>query len=244
MAPDDLPVPLAAMPANPPKPYGVKQAPAPAAAPTPAQPSMAEEAPAEEAKPAAPETVEQAYQRRLAEFARQDVPAAAVVAPVHRPRPAGSGATQVAQASDDTIHLVPPAEGRKITEGHHADGVRPLSQFPEGKSSNSFDVAALTFAEGTMELTGDDKARLKEVAKLAKDTHGSLRILGRSTSPRLDPNPGANQEANRQLARQRADAVARELVRLGVPASKVYAGPADSIDQLAATDATDIVLDY
>ena len=71
-----------------------------------------------------------------------------------------------------------------------------------------------------------------------------------SASARLDVDPTANREANRQLADRRADVVAQELIRLGVSGRKIYAGAALDLGAtpvaggVAAVDATEIYIDY
>jgi hypothetical protein len=67
-----------------------------------------------------------------------------------------------------------------------------------------------------------------------------IRVFGNSTSPRLELDATANQIANRELAAGRAAAIARELIKLGVPARKIYAGAASA----SAGETTEIYIDY
>lgn len=90
---------------------------------------------------------------------------------------------------------------------------------------------------------------LKEIAALIKGGARSVRIVGYSLSSRLDIDPSANLDANRELAAERADVVARELIRLGVPARKIYAGPGTDLERArwasaAGSEATEINIDY
>ncbi|HIJ62664.1 MAG TPA: OmpA family protein, partial [Rhodospirillaceae bacterium] len=106
------------------------------------------------------------------------------------------------------------------------------------------------FGEGTAALSSADVASLKEIAALARERKGSLRLVGHSASSRLDVDPAANREANRLLAARRADAVAQQLVRLGVPAGRIYAGAAADTGMTLAGGAssggesTEIYIDY
>ncbi|HVI51292.1 MAG TPA: OmpA family protein [Candidatus Sulfotelmatobacter sp.] len=231
-----------------------------AAPPPPAAQAAAAPAPTLRAPPAGPESVEDAYKRRLTEFSAPPVQPAASFQPSSGRAPLLSAAptvaapaySQSAYASMDlassqgqVIHLVRPghAKAASQTAARNASGARPLSDFNESRSAASFDLASLNFGEGTSALSDAERAHLRDVAALYRQKGGSLRIIAASSSPRLDVDPAANREANRALARTRADAVASELVRLGVPARKIFAGVADDASQIAVADGAEILLD-
>ncbi len=212
---------------------------------------------------APPQSVEDAYRRRLAEWngtapvtqVSSYTPSPAVSAPAGAyPAPQlirpGSGTAVASLGGAQPIHLIPPSEYRRRAQqaqghGQSRSGFHDLNEF-SANSSASFEVGAVSFGEGTTELTNQGRAQLRDVVRLYKENGGVLRVFGRSASPRLDVTPSANAEANRQLAQQRADAIARELVRLGVPARKLYAGAADDagFDQTASAESSQIYLDY
>jgi len=213
-------------------------------------------APTLRAPPAGPESVEDTYLRRLNEFAAppaqpsasfQSSRAPLLSAPtVAAPAYASSSYAPMALASDSsgqTIHLVRPGHAKAQVASRNASGARSLSDFNESRSAASFDLASLNFGEGTSELSDAERSHLRDVAALYRQKGGSLRIIAASSSPRLDVDPMANREANRALARTRADAVAAELVRLGVPARKIYAGTSDESAQAAVADGAEILLD-
>lgn len=135
-----------------------------------------------------------------------------------------------------------------ISRGHV--GVRPLDSYRDGSVAASFQVGTVSFGEGTSALPRAEVQRLKDIAQLYRERGGTLRVLGFSASARLDVNPQANQEANRQLATRRAQTVARELVRLGIPGQKIYAGSALALGRVSlwggapSNDATEIYIDY
>jgi|GEM_PF-1843499 len=242
--PANLPVMQAATPAP-------HYAATPAPAPSSSLPTM--RAPAAQAN----ESVDEVYKRRLAEFnaplppsynyraSMVSTPAPAYTQPMPYAASAAYGQTGTAVAMNGAA--APVQLNRPLynvpAKGRNASGARALSDFVDGSSAASFDVASLSFGEGTAELSSTGRAQLREVASLFKQKGGSLRVIGHSASPRLDVDPTANREANAQLARQRADAVAAELIRMGVSARKIYAG-AETAYQTAAADSTDIVLDY
>jgi outer membrane protein OmpA-like peptidoglycan-associated protein len=174
---------------------------------------------------------------------------------VHPPVETAAPPPPVVPPAPPPVAPAPPATpsvaaitGPATDKPHPPSGVLPLPAegAPAGKSS--FQVASLTFGEGTTAVSPEDLKRLKEVYQLyQQQANGSIRILGHSSSARLDPDWAANREANRQLALRRADAVANALIRLGVPARKIAAGAmVDSTagDPTGAGDLTEIYIDY
>lgn len=190
--------------------------------------------------PAAPATVEEIYRRRLAEF---DSPMAAT--PVSAVLPTRMPVRAVA-AAGDSVMLTPPVDQHKDRGGRF----KSLESFDPSRSAASFEVGEVVFGEGTAAMSSADTAPLREIAGLAREKHGALRLIGHSSSLRLDVDPAANREANRQLALRRADVVGLELVRLGVPAGRIYAGAAPDAGLVlaggspTASETTEIYIDY
>jgi outer membrane protein OmpA-like peptidoglycan-associated protein len=222
----------------PPPPRNLAAAASPAAASAAAAPQSAAvpvpaavQAPA----PAAPRSLQEVYRQRLAEFNASPSAAVQQSAPtLSRPATAATSMpTQSSASSGDgqTVALTPPSQLRRNL-ARETGGAQPLS---------AFDVATVEFGESTTELTAEGLRRIKAAAAIERRDGGTVRVLGHSASPRLDPNPEANREANLQLATRRAEITARELVRLGVPARKIYAGAA--LDGPAAQP-TEIYIDY
>jgi outer membrane protein OmpA-like peptidoglycan-associated protein len=100
----------------------------------------------------------------------------------------------------------------------------PRASFDPGNSSVSSEVAVIAFAPGAAALSSAAKAELASVAALRSQVDGAIRIVGKGDN-----------------AAARANAVARELRRLGVPAQRVFAGGADGAE---AGNEAEIFLDY
>lgn len=188
------------------------------AAPAPAQVAMAAPAPAAAPAPrrvvaSGGDLVADTYRERLAEFSAAPAASTAYAAP---PAASYGGTTGGAEA---------PAGG-KLTPAQGSGGARPLSALDRSKMAASFQLAEIVFGEGTAALSAADDAPLRAVADVYRDSKGAAKIgiIGHSNSPRLDVSAVANRESNRSLAAERASAVARALERLGVPASKIFAG--------------------
>ncbi|HLN24769.1 MAG TPA: OmpA family protein [Patescibacteria group bacterium] len=263
---DDAPPPPAA-----PAQQVAAAAPAPVAAAAPAPVAAAAPAPVAAvapvlhppvaARPTGPESVEDAYRRRLAEFSSGTVsPAVPMTAsatssayssPVASAAPqlTRPGSTSVVMGGEEVVHLVPPSHN-KAHSSRAPQGTRSLADYNDTGSAASFEVATLAFGEGTSDLSAAERVRLKDVAALYRQSGGNVRVFGRSSSPRLDTDPTGNQEANRSLALERADTVAAELVRLGVPARKIYSGAASDAQQpelsvsASAGESAEIYIDY
>ena len=92
------------------------------------------------------------------------------------------------------------------------------------------------FTGGTASLDGVDKEVLGDVARLYKSHGGSLRIVGHASSTTREKDAYRNQVVNLRVSTQRAETVAGELARLGVPRNKMtVAGVSDSEPLYAET---------
>jgi outer membrane protein OmpA-like peptidoglycan-associated protein len=171
-------------------------------------------------------TVQDQFQRRLAES--QSAMRADQVA-----MPGGSGS-----AGEAGFELKPPSGMQK------SRGARGVVAPPA--PSATFEVAALSFADTGARLSEQDRAAIKEVARLYKKTGGTIRVVGRAGSP-----SAMHADAVRQVmggldaSLARANAVAKALSQAGVPASKILVG-ADPVPAGYGADASgaSVFLDY
>lgn len=199
------------------------------------------------APPAGGETVEQVYRRRLSEFDKLPVLQPGVTFQPSRQTYSHGPAT--ASAQTPTPYVSDSGQAARLNRSdldrssRGGSGVRSLADFDGSHGSSSFDLASISFGEGTSKLSSSDRAQLRDVAVLCRQKDGRIRIIANSASQRLDVDPRSNLEANRALARMRADAIAAELVRLGVPARRIYAGAADDLAQNSVADGAEILLD-
>jgi outer membrane protein OmpA-like peptidoglycan-associated protein len=166
------------------------------------------------------------YQRRLAESAAatnksgafDNMPPARTEASYNQPAhtyavpanaPVGyARATYAADYGNGAPELTPP-RGVKGTRG--AKG----AVIPSGPAA-SFEVASMQFG-GNGGLTATDRAALKEVAALQRQTGGTIRIVGLAPSGPISFIGGDESD----IAIRRANAVAKTLTGMGVPARKV-----------------------
>ena len=101
---------------------------------------------------------------------------------------------------------------------------RPLSRFDGNGSVVSYRAASLFFKTGSARISKRDRKKLREVAALQRQHGATLRIVGHASSRTRDLDPVKHQIANFRISVDRAHAVARALLRLGVPAGKLNIG--------------------
>ena len=105
-------------------------------------------------------------------------------------------------AEFEPVHLVPPG-------GRGKGLAAPQPPAP----ANSFQVATLDFSGVSATLTAQDRKAIAQVVKLYRQTGGIIRIVG------LPPQAAT---ADDMVDLERANAVAYELTRQGVPAGKLF----------------------
>lgn len=169
------------------------------------------------------------YQQRLMESASQTAPAVAASAHDGASRVAGGYGYSYAQP----IHLTPPNSGSN--SGKEAKFERAMGERNAGLSvtaadgSSSFLLATLDFQNGGASLSPSDIESLRDVARQYRKTGGVVRILGLGAGQRRPSRTvvisaeGGNAAAS-ATPMGRAEATSAELVRLGVPASKILVG--------------------
>lgn len=165
------------------------------------------------AKPDIPDTVPVAgkstslldhYHQRLKESAAMTVPAQASAS-------AGLGSGLAAAAP---VHLTPPKSAGTMVAA-------------SGTPESSFQIATLAFTPGSNKLSPSDLESLREAVKLYKKIGGYVRVLGLGVSDNGAQSAAVFYSSAKEgtvSAQTRADAVAHELVRLGVPGSKILVG--------------------
>lgn len=84
-------------------------------------------------------------------------------------------------------------------------------------------AAIIFFGHGSAELDAGDRRVIADVATLQRERGASLRVVGHASSRTHNATPEEHQLANVEMSAARADAVLRELLRLGVPAEAARA---------------------
>lgn len=131
------------------------------------------------------------------------------------------------------------AEPTAVSAGPSAMTVAQQASVPPAEASRSQDLPRsfmVYFTGGVASLDGVDRDVLREVARLYKSHGGTLRVVGHASSATRETDAYKNQVVNLRISTQRAEAVAGELARLGVPRDQMtVAGVSDSEPLYAET---------
>lgn len=103
----------------------------------------------------------------------------------------------------------------------------PSAKLPSGGNTQ---VAVIQFGSGSASLTANDIAILQRVAEMQRTNRATVRIVGHSQQDASGSSADQAARANYEVSRQRAFAVATQLVRLGVPASRILAEAASDAE--------------
>jgi flagellar motor protein MotB len=124
------------------------------------------------------------------------------------PRAAPSAAAPAARAAQA------PAAG--AGRGALGAGLRPAGSVEGSAAARATKVATIQFADGSARLDADARQVLGQVAKLQGEKGGTLRIIGHASMRTKPMDPERHAKVNEGIAIARANAVAGQLVRLGV----------------------------
>lgn len=181
-------------------------------------------------------TLNDQFQRRLTESSSTSVSSTPVAMPAPAAGPASS-LNDTALAMDETpIHLIPP----RASKSHGGKGMAA----PVPEPAASFQVASVDFRNGSSVLTSADRAALTEVARLYKTTRGSVvRIVGFApdAAASLGGDSVTQVMGGLDTSMKRANAVAKELTRLGIPARKILVGSDGSAAPVGAAVYLDVM---
>jgi outer membrane protein OmpA-like peptidoglycan-associated protein len=99
----------------------------------------------------------------------------------------------------------------------------PRTVLPDAPAaaSDATPAAVLYFQGGSVALSAEDRAILSEVAKAVRGRPGTIQIVGHASREANDTDPVRRRIVMLELSAQRAQAVARELVRLGTPNQQI-----------------------
>ena len=234
-------------------------APAVASAPPPAAPAPAEPPPAPAAAPAA-----------SAQPAIESQPVAPPPQPAQSAPPPAPQVTQVpsppapaASAAPAQPLPGPPLPGQPEVLAGGSVTVNPDAVLGDGggstaasrllPSGESRPVALIFFRYGSAGLSRGDIAVLKDVARLHQERGGLVRVIGHASQGSATGDVAKQNMANLNISLARANAVARELSRLGVPTDQIQVAAAGAQQPLyyetqatgeAGNRRVEIYLDY
>lgn len=128
---------------------------------------------------------------------------------------------------------ISPAPARYRPPGSVAtDGSRILRApaFRRQAAARAGQVAVVHFAVGSTRLGPSARRKLRKVARMQRDWRGAIRIVGHASSRTGDMDLARHYLVNFQVSLDRAQSVARELMRLGVEPRVLRVGASSDSD--------------
>ena len=100
--------------------------------------------------------------------------------------------------------------------------VVPGTYSDAGPAAAGDPVAMVRFPAGSASLTGSAREQVRRVAEMYRQRGGGISVEGHASSRTRNMNPVQHHLVNFNVSLNRANAVARELVRQGVPSEAVF----------------------
>jgi len=126
------------------------------------------------------------------------------------------------QASASQLPTETVAGAISGADGTQVAGVAPRPAANRFGPVQSTQVAVIVFGNGASALGERDRQIVSAVATEQKRTGAAVRVVGYSSSRTRDMTPDRHNRANYEISMRRAQAVARELARQGVPRASIF----------------------
>ena len=128
-------------------------------------------------------------------------------------------------ASGDQLAASPAASMPALPSPAAASGARTFDIASVGTQpmpqSGTVKVATILFKNGSAQLTARDVSILREVRAIQQSRGGVLRVVGHASSRTRDMDPINHKMVNFQVSADRADVVAKALIKLGAAPAQV-----------------------
>lgn len=167
--------------------------------------------------------------------------------PTEAPKPAPQPRPLRGPGSEQVVPVQPPGAAR-IGASTAASTQTPISGIPK-----SLQVGTIYFNDGSSKLSSRDVTIITAVTEVFGQTGGRVRVIGHSSMGARTFDPARREVINFQMSLKRANAVANELIRQGVPAESVEVvaegDRAPAYQETTQTGAahnrrTEIIIDY
>ena len=94
-------------------------------------------------------------------------------------------------------------------------------RLPSSRTSQTIQVATIYFGNGSSRLQARDRAVVHDVVAMFEETGGAIKIIGHSSGITASRDSGRGKLVNFKVSLDRANSVAAELIRNGVPAKYI-----------------------
>jgi outer membrane protein OmpA-like peptidoglycan-associated protein len=95
-------------------------------------------------------------------------------------------------------------------------------------------VGMIYFRDGSSSLSSDDRQVLKQIAEMHRAYGGVVHVIGHASMRTSTMDYSRHQQANQHISEARARAVARQLMRYGVPEGAIQTAAAGDSQPLYA----------
>ena len=103
-------------------------------------------------------------------------------------------------------------------------------QIGKNRRQKSYQVATILFSNGSSRVGRVDRRVLRQVVSEYKKVGGRLRIVGHASRRTGTNDPVLHKMTNFQVSAARAERVAKELLKMGVRADKLFVGSVSDRD--------------
>lgn len=155
------------------------------------------------------------------------------------PPPTDIAIAQQAGVAPSIASSVPPSA--PVTSGSTSVGplaipgagsTRSLAEFDPNSVGVSTRVATIGFPNGSAKINGEGSRALREVARMARRSGATLRVVGHASSRTRDMDPVRHRIVNFSMSVDRANAVARALIGYGVRPDAIFVGAVSDAEPL------------
>ncbi len=118
-----------------------------------------------------------------------------------------------------------PVQKRLVTESMaNGDAPRALAEFDPNALGMSIRVATVYFSVGATSLDKKSRQILRDVVGMFRQKGTSIRVIGHASSRTRDLDPMVHKLANFNISVDRANAVAKGLMQLGIVPQQLFVG--------------------
>lgn len=163
-------------------------------------------------------------------------------APVAAPQPSAPppsttyGANSAAQAPE-AYGVSTPQANTTPAQNYNSTQVAAAAPAPINQGQPRYGgepVGMIYFRDGSSDLSADDRRVLEQIAEIQRAYGGVVSVIGHASVGGTE----SDQQANQRISEARANAVAQELMRYGVPLDAIRAGAAGDSQPLYSEAAT------
>ena len=158
-------------------------------------------------------------------------------APVAAPQPATAYGSNSAAQAPEAYGVSTPQPNGAPAQNYNSTQIAAAAPAPinEGQPrSGAEPVGMIYFRDGSSDLSSDDRRVLEQIAEIQRAYGGVVSVIGHASVGGTD----SDQQANQRISEARANAVAQELMRYGVPLDAIRAGAAGDSQPLFSEAAT------